>query len=146
MTTQNIFTQRRMREAIKNLSRPLLGGVELEQNPEWTDQQITEAYQQIAPLYGKRCIVNLPERCGEPFPAEGILCPAYISIQFLYSPGPMPISQYFSIEDLELTTRDPLPTFNVNDDLYLRAEFPLYGLEALEARVKLYFAGVRKSK
>ena len=142
-TPKSIFTLRRLGNAIEDLSQPLLGPKIVREN-DWTDEQIIEAYQQIAPFYGKRCIVNQPARAGEHYSTEGILRPGLSAIDFLYYCGARPTSTFFSIEDLALVMRDPIPTFNASVDARLKAEFPLYGLNALEARVKLYFAGVRK--
>ncbi len=142
-TPKSVFTLRRLENVIKDLSQPLFGPEIVREN-EWTDEQIIEAYQQIAPFYGKGCIVAHSAGEGEHYSKEGILRPGLSAVEFLYYCGSRPTSTFFSIEDLALVTRDPIPTFNVDVDSRLRAEFPLYGLDALEARVRLYFAGVRQ--
>ncbi len=141
--TDKIITSRRLENMLRSLGQSFTKPKSIPK-PDWTDEQLKEAYARLSPLYGKKCILEYQLR-DEQRTKEGILRPAYTSIGFThYMRGRRPSLTLFSIEDLEIIKTEPI--LLVKTDVSCWNDFPYYRLGALEARIQLYFARVRRPK
>lgn len=144
--TNKIITSRTLQNAIHRLSQPFSTEPTTDTllKPEWTDEQLEEAYAQLSPLYGKRCILEYQQR-EEQRTKEGFLKPEFTSIGFThYMAGGRPSLTLFSIEDFVIVEREPL--LRIKADVSCWNDFPYYGLDASINRIKLYSLGIRKPK
>ncbi|MBI4151779.1 hypothetical protein HY496_02310 [Candidatus Woesearchaeota archaeon] len=141
---EKYLTLRRLEKSSLELFGGLVATDSASLKPEWTDEQIEEAYAQIFPLFGKKCVVmHQPYKQSHSY--QGILKPADIAIGFFYYPERRPSVSLFSIEDLTILEKKPVPHIQVENTSRWICQ-PLHGLEALRAMYSLYFAGVRRPK
>jgi len=140
--TYEIITTRRLERAIRNLSNPFTTENRDSEELDWTDEQIQDAYHQLSSLYGKKSILEVTNG-DQRQSKEGIFEAVYTGIGFLHYRGRRPSMTLFSIEDLVIKEKQPIPVVETNA---LWNEWPCYGLDALDRRIQLYFAGVRKLK
>ncbi len=134
----NAISLRCFEISYRNLRRPFSESPE----PYPTQEFMRQAWKDVSQAYGKRTVLHTPE--GN---LEGIIEPVREiligGIHFTHYQGSQPATHLYSPEDLELQKKAPVHEFLIEK---VAGCMPLYGLESLEARFRLWKAGVKPKK